>query len=195
MNEPYFLEQIESKTRRLLLEAALELFSERGLSGTGIRDIAERAGYTNPALYRHYKGKEALALDLFVRAYDWMAQRLWRAVESAGEPGAGLRRFIEAYAAIFDAHPELVVYLDENLHHFWPHVPEELKERTIVTASREALRAEAAAQASDSDRELRVVALLGTLSQLSRMIFLGGYPGPMGAQAPQLTAMLSRLEQ
>ncbi len=45
--------------------AALELFAEHGVQGTSVRDIAERAGVTEGALYRHFESKDALAQTLF----------------------------------------------------------------------------------------------------------------------------------
>lgn len=51
-----------SLRRQAILDAALELFRERGFHGTSINDIGARAGVTGPALYRHFSGKgEVLA--------------------------------------------------------------------------------------------------------------------------------------
>ena len=47
------------------MRAAMKLFSQRGLAGTSIRDIARKSGYGNPALYTHFADKEELALYLF----------------------------------------------------------------------------------------------------------------------------------
>ncbi|MHC4610287.1 MAG: helix-turn-helix domain-containing protein, partial [Planctomycetota bacterium] len=44
-----------------IYQSAQKLFGERGLSGTGIREIAKQAGVSEAALYRHWKGKKALA--------------------------------------------------------------------------------------------------------------------------------------
>jgi AcrR family transcriptional regulator len=45
-------------TRERILEAARELFAERGYAGTSIRDIAERLDMTKAALYYHFPGKQ-----------------------------------------------------------------------------------------------------------------------------------------
>jgi AcrR family transcriptional regulator len=47
-------------TRRALLDAARELFAERGFASTGRDDIARRAGVTRGALYHHFGSKEQL---------------------------------------------------------------------------------------------------------------------------------------
>ncbi len=61
--DAYFSEFIEGR-RGEILDAALAVFSEKGYEGGTMRDIASRVGVTEPALYRHYAGKEALLLDL-----------------------------------------------------------------------------------------------------------------------------------
>jgi len=47
-----------------ILDAAAEVFGERGYDGGSMREIASRVGVTEPALYRHFSGKEALFLML-----------------------------------------------------------------------------------------------------------------------------------
>lgn len=43
-----------------LLDLALELIQEHGLAGLTVRRLAERAGFSEAALYRHYTSKQAL---------------------------------------------------------------------------------------------------------------------------------------
>lgn len=47
-------------TRREILEAALELFSETGFHGTGLRDIARAVGIRESAIYHHFASKDVL---------------------------------------------------------------------------------------------------------------------------------------
>jgi len=48
-----------------ILGAALVCFAERGYDATRVRHIAERAGVSEAALYRHHPSKEAVGLALF----------------------------------------------------------------------------------------------------------------------------------
>jgi AcrR family transcriptional regulator len=48
-----------------ILDAALACFAERGYDATRVRHIAERAGVSAAALYRHHPSKEAVGLALF----------------------------------------------------------------------------------------------------------------------------------
>ncbi len=46
--------------RRQILEAAIACFAERGYSGTTTRELAQRVGITEAALYRYYPSKQSL---------------------------------------------------------------------------------------------------------------------------------------
>jgi AcrR family transcriptional regulator len=49
-----------SNARQRILDAALQLFSEKGYEGTTTREISERAGVNEVTIFRHFGSKEAL---------------------------------------------------------------------------------------------------------------------------------------
>jgi AcrR family transcriptional regulator len=51
-----------AQTRAQVVEAATGLFSERGWAGTGMRDVAERAGVAVETVYAHFRAKPDLLL-------------------------------------------------------------------------------------------------------------------------------------
>lgn len=53
-----------AETRQRLLDAAAELFAERGVEGSSVDAIAERAERTSGAIYDHFGGKEAILFAL-----------------------------------------------------------------------------------------------------------------------------------
>ncbi len=56
----------QSRTlRRALLDAALEVFAERGYSDAGLTEIAARSGIPVGTLFQHYGGKRGLYLALW----------------------------------------------------------------------------------------------------------------------------------
>ncbi|HWB21871.1 MAG TPA: TetR/AcrR family transcriptional regulator [Gaiellaceae bacterium] len=59
------------RAQQAILRAATELFLERGLAGTSVDEIAERAGVGKATIYRRWPSKELLALDAL--AADWQA--------------------------------------------------------------------------------------------------------------------------
>ena len=51
------------ETRARLVDAAAEVFSERGYDGAGVQEIARRAGLTTGAIYGRFTGKAELLRD------------------------------------------------------------------------------------------------------------------------------------
>ncbi len=52
-------------TRERIQQVALELFAERGYDQTSLREVAERLDITRPALYYHFKTKDAILASVF----------------------------------------------------------------------------------------------------------------------------------
>jgi AcrR family transcriptional regulator len=55
------------RTRERILEAALELFADRGYGATTMRDVAREAGASLGLAYRYFASKEEFALALYMR--------------------------------------------------------------------------------------------------------------------------------
>lgn len=70
MVERWTRERRVEHTRSLLLDAAEEVFAEKGFTPASLDDIARAAGYTKGAIYKHFATKE----DLFLAVSD----RYWR---------------------------------------------------------------------------------------------------------------------
>lgn len=65
------------EVRRLIVEAARELFSAQGYSGTTTKEIADRAAVSETSLYRHFESKQALFEHaIFDPFQDWIATYL-----------------------------------------------------------------------------------------------------------------------
>lgn len=70
MVERWTRERRLEHTRSVLLDAAEEVFAEKGFMAASLDDIAGAAGYTKGAIYKHFATKE----DLFLAVSD----RYWR---------------------------------------------------------------------------------------------------------------------
>ncbi len=70
---------------RALLEAALELFLERGLEAVPIDEIASRAGMAKGNFYRYFPNKEALVETLMVPVADPVREALLRCSRDLSE--------------------------------------------------------------------------------------------------------------
>lgn len=63
-------------TRALILDSALEVFSERGFAGASTREIASRAGVTHTMITYYFATKD----DLWKAAVDFLFERLTKEV-------------------------------------------------------------------------------------------------------------------
>jgi AcrR family transcriptional regulator len=55
------------RRRPLILDAALEVFSERGYAGTTMQSVADAAGVTKPVVYDSFANRDELLLALLAR--------------------------------------------------------------------------------------------------------------------------------
>jgi len=85
------------QTRQAILDAALNLFAEKGYFGTSLRDIAAAVGVRESALYNYYPRKEALFEALIVADHEYKAERLAVLLE---EPLVDVRQTLERLAVM-----------------------------------------------------------------------------------------------
>jgi AcrR family transcriptional regulator len=64
------------QTRKAILDAALDLFAEKGYFGTSLRDIAVVVGIRESAFYNYFRGKDALFDALIVAAQEYKVEQL-----------------------------------------------------------------------------------------------------------------------
>lgn len=69
-------------TRDRLLRIAGDLFARRGYAGVSMRDVARAAGVTKPALYYHFRDKDALVTECLLTEQAALGRRLVEAVDS-----------------------------------------------------------------------------------------------------------------
>src|SRR5574338_630271 len=67
---------IATDKREAIMQAALDLFVERGFFGTAVPEIADRAGVGAGTIYRYFESKEALVNALYRREKQRFAERV-----------------------------------------------------------------------------------------------------------------------
>jgi AcrR family transcriptional regulator len=95
-------------SRERLLQAATELFAERGVAATGVETICRRAGVVKSALYWHFRNKQRLVAAVVERAGDRWVEEIRSSVAEAGDPTERLDRFVAGLRSLAEKHPELL---------------------------------------------------------------------------------------
>src|SRR5829696_689925 len=80
------------RTRQAILDAALDLFAQKGFFGTSLRDVATAVGVRESALYNYFASKEALFEALILADQHSKVERLTSLAE---EPITDVRAFLE----------------------------------------------------------------------------------------------------
>jgi AcrR family transcriptional regulator len=65
--EKWTPERRRQRTREALLDAAAAVFAKRGFHAASLDEIAETAGYTRGAIYKHFADKEELLREVCLR--------------------------------------------------------------------------------------------------------------------------------
>jgi AcrR family transcriptional regulator len=184
---PFFLSESDPPAKRSILIKGLELFASRGVDGVTIRDIAAETGFTNPAMFRHFKSKEDLAQALFEMCYRRLACALL-------QPGLTLADAIRRGLELIEASPESVHFVLENIRRYWRGLPEDLRSNSLLGATRRLIEAEqkAGRVRLNADASLASALMLGTLGQIARMAHFKELPKPPSALAGDLYNLIHR---
>jgi AcrR family transcriptional regulator len=91
-------------TRQALLDAAQQVFADRGYSDAGIAEIVERSGISVGSLYHHYGGKAGLYLALWEELSGEQDAQAASAVSAARERGENdpIALFVEGSRAYLE---------------------------------------------------------------------------------------------
>ena len=108
--------RIQKKNRKAILQAALEVFSQRGFRGSTVDRIAERAGLSKPNLLYYYPSKEAIYVAVLEDTLEFWLEPL-AALDPEGDPIAEIGRYVSAKLEMSRTRPEASrLFANEILH-------------------------------------------------------------------------------
>jgi len=85
------------ETRNRILDTAVAIFGEKGVSRTSLADIADATGVTRGAIYWHFKNKGDLLNAMFERVALPMEEMVERSTDdAAADPMANVRNYAAA---------------------------------------------------------------------------------------------------
>lgn len=110
-------EDAERPSRReQILQAAAQLFAERGSRAVGVDDVGAAVGVTGPAIYRHFASKDAMLAEMLLRISERLLDGASDCVARAGaDPAAQLRALIAFQVDFALANPALITVQDRDL--------------------------------------------------------------------------------
>jgi len=160
-----------------ILEAAVEVFVDKGYEGASMEAIARQAGLTKGGVYHHFSGKD----EIFLAANSLFMEPLYRMIAQAlesGNPRLGLRSFIINYLQWWKDHPRDMAFVALTLYKalqnpdYWPEMSKYTAEMTAFYKQ----MLEAAVSAGEAnpmrDTEARAFALMGAVDGLAAYIVM-----------------------
>ena len=90
-----------------VLDAALQLFADKGFASTSVREIVLKAGLTKPALYYHFGSKEGLLRAILEEGLAEFEARVHENVDTAVDARDALVKFMETCFEVASRKPEI----------------------------------------------------------------------------------------
>jgi AcrR family transcriptional regulator len=102
--------------REQILQAAAQLFAERGSRAVGVDDVGAAVGVTGPAIYRHFASKDAMLAEMLLRISERLLAGGREVVAGAGDDVPGQLRALIAFQVDFALdNPALITVQDRDL--------------------------------------------------------------------------------
>ncbi|SDG38183.1 transcriptional regulator, TetR family [Lentzea fradiae] len=98
-------ERERAERHQLIIDAARELAEEEGWDAVTTRRLADRVEYSQPVLYSHFKGKDAIVRAVAIQGFGVLGQELRKARPRRGQ--TRLRATAEAYLEFARKRPAL----------------------------------------------------------------------------------------
>ncbi len=105
--DPQTLKEKRGETKRRILDAAANVFSDVGFAGARVDEIARQAGVNKATIYYHIGDKKALYAEVLRDIMGSAFDRSVRNLQGAQSPEEKLRIYVNSIARTMDQHPHL----------------------------------------------------------------------------------------
>ena len=100
-------ERERAEREKLIVTAARELAEAEGWDAVTTRRLAEKVEYSQPVLYSHFDGKDAIVAAVAVEGFAELAAQLRAARTAASDDDGALAAVGRTYTAFADRRPAL----------------------------------------------------------------------------------------
>jgi AcrR family transcriptional regulator len=101
--------------REQILAAAAELFARHGFHGVGIDDIGAAVGISGPALYRHFRSKDAMLGEMLTSISEVLLDGGQDLAARFGQPAGLLTELVRFQVDFALDNPALITVQERNL--------------------------------------------------------------------------------
>jgi AcrR family transcriptional regulator len=105
----------KASRREQILTAAAELFAHHGFHGVGIDDIGAAVGVSGPALYRHFRSKDAMLGEMLNSISKYLLDGGTARAGQGGDPQQVLTDLVRFHVDFALEHPALITVQERNL--------------------------------------------------------------------------------
>lgn len=105
----------KDNTELEILEAAKQIFHRKGMAGTRMQEIADKAGINKAMLHYYYRSKQLLFEAVFKQAFGLMAPQLNKVINADTDLEHKIRAFVENYINFVIKHPYLPTFIIQEL--------------------------------------------------------------------------------
>ncbi|MBB5157722.1 TetR/AcrR family transcriptional regulator [Saccharopolyspora phatthalungensis] len=103
--------------RRLLLSAAMRLFSDAGYTKVTTEDVGAAAGIAGPSLYNYFASKQELLGTVITRGNAWLEVELERTLANTPAADDALRELLRSYITFAFDHGRFIDILVSEVNH------------------------------------------------------------------------------
>jgi AcrR family transcriptional regulator len=113
-----------SRREQILVQAA-DLFAQRGFHGVSVHDVGASCGISGPALYRHFRSKNAMLAEMLISISERLLEVGRQRVAIAADPSAALTGLISWHTEFALTNRALIVVQDRD----WSSLPDAARDR------------------------------------------------------------------
>lgn len=92
--------------QKLIIDEAIKIIHDSGYQSLSIRELAQRVGISEPAIYRHFLNKEDIVLGILSR-FNAFDLSLFKEVKSYDNPIDQIKCFVKFHFEFLNKNPEM----------------------------------------------------------------------------------------
>ena len=105
----------EHNTEALILDAAKDIFQHKGMDGTRMQEIADKAGINKAMLHYYYRSKQKLFEAVFKSAINLMAPKIVKIINTDEHLFVKIENFTNKYIGFISKHSYMPLFIINEL--------------------------------------------------------------------------------